>query len=70
MKTWQAILVAIATPFAGYGLGKITDPNLQTAAAGALAALIAAAGAAAKKNSDTNPDGKPATEAYVPAQKQ
>lgn len=62
MKSWQSILLAI-----GLQAGQVFVPMIKNEQAKQLAAgtILILGGLVAKKSSDYNPDGTPATTAYV-----
>lgn len=62
MKTWQSVLVTIGMVYASYFVQKLPAELQQPT----LVSIAAIAGVAAKKNSDTNPDGTPASVGYQP----
>lgn len=66
MKLWQAMLITIGLQAAQIFVPKIPNSDLQNLAAGA---IVLVSGAVANKSSKSNPDGTPASIAYIKERK-
>lgn len=65
MKTWQAVLVQMLLAAVSAAIPQLQGVMAKTAAGAAIGGAVVAA---AKKTSQSNPDGTPAEVAYVPPQ--